>query len=262
MKLRLHARPGPTVIMRLMERQMPLLVRGAGDLDIVLDHRQSEQFETYFRELADWNLRVNLTSVADYDGAQVRHFLDSLTVCLAAGNPLPSGTRVVDVGAGAGFPGLPLKIAFPDICLSLVEATGKKADFLSHLTEKLGLGGVDVLRGRAEGLAHEPSLRESFDLAVSRGVARLSTLAELTLPFCRKGGALITLKHGGPSSKIQGELAAAAHALEALGGQIGALHSVNVAGLEDNRVVLRVDKTGPTPERYPRRPGIPAKRPL
>ena len=241
---------------------MLLLVRGAGDLGIDLDRRQIEQFETYFRELADWNRRVNLTSVADYAGVQIKHFLDSLTVCLAVGKPLPMGTRMVDVGTGAGFPGLPLKIAFPDIRLSLLEATGKKADFLSYLTEKLDLDGVDVLRGRAEELAHEPGLRESFDLAISRGVARLSTLAELTLPFCKTGGASVTLKHGGPSSKIQGEIAGAAHALEALGGRIGGLHSVSVAGLEDNRVVLRVDKTGPTPDRYPRRPGIPAKRPL
>ena len=241
---------------------MPLLVHGAEDLGIDLDRLQIEQFETYFNGLADWNRRVNLTSVTDYAGVQTKHFLDSLTVCLAAGNPLPSGIRLVDIGAGAGFPGLPLKIAFPDIRLSLVEATGKKADFLSYLTKKLGLDGVDVLRGRAEDLAHEPNLRESFDLAVSRGVAQLSTLAELTLPFCETRGALITLKHGGPSSKIQGELAGATHALEALGGRIGELHPVNVAGLEDNRIVLRVDKTGPTPERYPRRPGIPAKRPL
>ena len=241
---------------------MPLLAQGAKDLGISLDRRQVEQFETYFRELADWNRKVNLTSIADYEGVQTKHFLDSLTVCLAAGNPLPSGTRAVDIGAGAGFPGVPLKIAFPDIQLSLVEATGKKADFLSYLTEKLDLSGVDVLRGRAEELAHQPDLRESFDLAVSRGVAKLSTLAELTLPFCKTGGALITLKHDGPSSNIQGELAAAAHALEALGGRIDKLHPVNVAGLADNRVVLRVEKTGPTPPRYPRRPGIPAKRPL
>ena len=241
---------------------MPLLAQGAEDLSISLDRFQIEQFETHFRELADWNRRMNLTSVADYAGVQTKHFLDSLTVCLAAGNPLPSGIRLVDIGAGAGFPGVPLKIAFPDIRLSLVEATGKKADFLSYLTKNLGLDSVDVLRGRAEDLAHEPSLRESFDLAVSRGVARLSILAELTLPFCKIGGASIALKHGGPSSKLQGELAAAAHALETLGGRIEGLHPVNVAGLEDNRVVLRLDKTGPTPERYPRRPGIPAKRPL
>ena len=237
---------------------MPLLARGAEDLGIRLDYRQIERFETYFHELADWNRRANLTSVIDYDGVQTKHFLDSLTVCLAAGNPLPAGTRVVDVGAGAGFPGLPLKIAFPDICLCLVEATGKKTDFLDHLTGKLRLDNVDVCHGRAEELAHEPALRESFDLAVSRGVARLSTLAELTLPLCKTGGASVTLKHGG----IESELANAANALETLGGRIAGLHPVNVTGLLDNRVVLRVDKAGPTPDRYPRRPGIPTKRPL
>ena len=241
-----------------MERGMTLLAEGALELGIRLDDGQLGLFETYYRELACWNRRVNLTSVADRRGAQVKHFLDSLTVCLAAGKPLPEGLRVIDVGAGAGFPGLPLKIAFPGIRLALVDSVGKKTAFLRHLTAALELSGVEAHTGRAEELAHDTRMREAFDLAVSRGVAKLATLAEYTLPFCRTGGMSVALKHGG----LEGETAAAARSLEVLGGRLKGLHPVEVAGLADNRVVVAVEKTGPTPPRYPRRPGMPARRPL
>ena len=241
-----------------MEHKMRLLAEGSRELGIILDDRQIGQFETYYTELAEWNQQVNLTSVVAYEEVQVKHFLDSLTVCLAAGQPLPPGTRLIDIGAGAGFPGLPLKIAFPDIALTLVESVGRKAEFLRSLTAILGFDDTDVHSARAEQLAHQPELRAAFDLVVSRGVAKLATLAEYTLPFCDTDGKLITLKHGG----IEGELEAAERSLSMLGGRIKALHPVTLPGLEDNRVVLEVENLGPTPDRYPRRPGMPAKRPL
>ncbi|MCH8351364.1 MAG: 16S rRNA (guanine(527)-N(7))-methyltransferase RsmG [Chloroflexi bacterium] len=237
---------------------MEILAQSSQELGIFLTPMQLEQFQVYHEELAEWNQRVNLTSVVERREVQVKHFLDSFTVCLALPGGLNSSIKVVDVGAGAGFPGLPLKIAFPEIQLSLVESVGKKAAFLEHMVSVLGLSGVDVYTGRAETLAHEPELRESFDLAVTRGVAKLATLAEYTLPFCRTGGKVVALKHGG----IEGELAAAAHALEVLGGRLGEVRPVDVSGLTDNRVVVTVEKTGITPEQYPRRPGMPAKRPL
>ena len=238
---------------------MEILNEGAKELGIRLTSLQLDQFETYFRELADWNQRMNLTSVVEYEEVQVKHFLDSLTVVLAVPGGLGGGLEsVIDVGAGPGFPGLPLKLVYPDLRLALVESVGKKTDFLKHLVSTLGLSGVEVYTGRAERLAHQPELREAFDLVVTRALARLPVLAEYTLPFCVTGGVMVALKHGG----IDAELAGAAHALEELGGRMRKVTPVEVTGLTDNRILVAVDKIGSTPERFPRRPGIPAKRPL
>lgn len=244
---------------------MKLLEQGAGSMGICLSGGRLEQFELYYRELAEWNRRANLTAITGYEETQVRHFLDSLTVCLAFrsddGQPLdglPGVERVIDVGSGAGFPGLPLKLAFPDIELHLVESVGKKTDFLEHVAGLLGLEEVIIHQGRAENLARMPELRETFDLALVRGVARMSLLLEYTLPFCRVGGRAVAHKHGG----LNDELAEAEHALSELGGRFVATHPVTLEGLTDNRVVVSFEKTAPTPERYPRRVGIPAKRPL
>ena len=236
---------------------MELLGQGAAELGVELSTDQLERFETYYLELADWNQRVNLTAITGRHRVQVQHFLDSLTVILAISGGPPSAMRLVDVGTGAGFPGLPLKLAFPWIRLTLVESVGKKARFLEHIVKLLGLSDVEILTGRAEHLAHQANLRESFDLAVSRGVARMSTLLEYTLPFCCVGGRVALLKRG-----IEAELAGAVHALETLGGRRGETYPVEVSGLNDGRVVVAVVKVGPTPDQYPRRPGMPAKRPL
>ena len=240
---------------------MKPLAEGARGLGINLSSGQLEQFEIYYRELTDWNERANLTAITGYEEAQVRHFLDSLTVCLPyreAEEGLPSTIRVVDVGSGAGFPGLPLKLAFPDLELHLIESVGKKTAFLEHICGALGLDEVTVHTGRAETLAREPELRDGFDLALVRGVARMSLLLEYALPFCRVGGKTVALKHGG----LETELAEAEFALSELGGKIVGVFPVSLPGLTDNRVAAAFEKVAPTPERYPRRVGIPAKRPL
>lgn len=237
---------------------MTLLAEGAARLGIRLTPGQLAQFGVYRRELADWNRRVNLTSITGCEEVQTKHFLDSLTVCLAVGAPLPDGYTAADVGSGAGFPGLPLKLAFPGMTLHLMESAGKKTAFLRHIVESLGLDGVTVHTGRAEALARDPALRDSCDLALVRGVARLPLLLEYALPFCRPGGRAVALKHGPPER----ELLASQNALDELGGCHAGTYPVTLAGLTDNRVVLSFEKTGPTPERYPRRTGIPAKRPL
>ena len=244
-----------------MAQPMKLLAEGAKELGINLSAGQLEQFELYYRELAEWNQRANLTAITGYEEAQVRHFLDSLTVCLPyreAAEGLPRTIRVVDVGSGAGFPGLPLKLAFPDLELHLIESVGKKTAFLEHLSIVLGLDSVTIHTGRAEALAREPELRGSFDLALVRGVARLSLLLEYALPFCHVGGKTVALKHGG----LETELAESKIALSELGGRNAGVFPVSLPGLTDNRVAVAFEKVAPTPERYPRRVGIPAKRPL
>ena len=244
---------------------MTLLAEGAQALGISLSEDQLRQFELYYRELTAWNQRANLTSITGYDETQVRHFLDSLTACLpfleGGGRPmegLPGVERVVDVGSGAGFPGLPLKLVFPELELHLIESVGKKTAFLGHIVEALDLEGATVHTGRAEALAREPGLRESFDLALVRGVARLPLLLEYALPFCRTGGKTVALKHGG----LEAELAQAEFALAELCGRRADVFPVALGGLTDDRVVVSFEKVAPTPERYPRRVGIPAKRPL
>ncbi len=241
-----------------MAQRMETLAQGAEEVGAFLTGEQLDQFETYYQELAQWNRRVNLTSITGYQEVQVGHFLDSLTVCLAAPESLSSSSRDVDVGAGGGFPGLPQKLALHGIHLVLLESAGKKATFLEHVVSLLELDGVEVLTGRAEDLAHRPELRESFDLALARGLARLPVLLEYSLPFCRVGGKTVAHKHGG----LDKELKSAARALETLGGRLVSEVPVQVTGLTDNRVLVVVEKVAATPNRYPRRAGVPAKRPL
>ena len=245
-----------------MRERMELLNTGASQLDLSLSELQLDQFETYFQELSDWNKRANLTAIVEYEAVQVKHFLDSLTVCLTARDILAgsaqTSTRVMDVGSGAGLPGLALKLAFPEIELTLVESVAKKTAFLTHMLEKLGLDGVSVHTGRAESLAREPDLRDSFDLVVVRALAKLPLLLELCLPFCKSGARLVALKHGGDWSEQE----SATNALKELGGQIERVSTVLVEGLTDDRIVISVEKTKPTPANYPRAVGIPGKRPL
>ena len=236
---------------------MEILAAGAGELGLALSPRQLGQFQTYYSELAEWNRRINLTAITGCGEVQVRHFLDSLTALLALPKPPRAGLRLADVGSGGGFPGLPLKLALPEIHLTLIESTGKKARFLERVVDLLGLGGVEVVAERAETAARRGELRESFDATASRGVARLSTLLEYTLPFCRLGGRVVLLRRG-----VEEELAGAARALETLGGSLAGVYPVRVSGLADGRVIVAVDKKRSTPEHYPRRPGAPAKRPL
>ena len=241
-----------------MNGRMEKLASGAAELDLHLSGKQLDQFETYFSELVSWNERVNLTSITDYGEVQAKHFLDSLTVCLAAGDELKAGVRIIDIGSGAGFLGVALKVAFPEITVELLDSVGKKTAFLYHLIASLGLDGVVVHTGRAEVLGHEPGMREAFDLALVRGVAKLPLLLEYALPFCRLGGKVVAWKHGA----LERELAGAAHALDELGGKLAGVYPVKLEGLTDNRVVVAFEKVTPTPERYSRRTGIPAKRPL
>jgi 16S rRNA (guanine527-N7)-methyltransferase len=238
---------------------MEKLKAGVQKLRLHLSPRQLEQFEVYYQELVDWNKRMNLTSITGYEEVQIRHFLDSLTVTLAIKSPLRDESfRVIDVGTGAGLPGIPLKILWPGIRLVLLEATTKKAEFLHHLNSELGLDNVEVVVGRAEEVAHNVQYREKFDLVLSRAVAPLPTLAELTLPFGTVGGSFVAQKKGG----IEAELNNASRAITRLGGKLREVKEIDPEELSDERLLVIIDKVKSTPSEYPRRPGIPAKRPI
>ena len=234
---------------------LPLLRRGLDDLGLVLDSHKLHQFQSYYQELMAWNQRMNLTAVKDYEGVQVRHFLDSLTA--APYMPDEAGS-LLDIGTGPGFPGVPLKIAFPHLKLVLVDSVGKKTGFLEHLVRELGLSEVEVRTGRAEDLALHPPYREAFDAVVTRGVARMRVLMELTLPFCRNGGVVLTWKKG----ELDPEISLSLHAMDVLGGKLRQVATVDAAGLRDGRVLVVVDKLKSSPAKFPRRPGLPQKRPL
>jgi len=238
---------------------MQYLCSGAARLGLKLNSHQLEQFQTYYRELIDWSRRINLTTITEPKEVQLKHFLDSLSVIPAFKQPVISeNLSLIDIGSGAGFPGLPLKIALPDIKLVLLEATGKKAAFLRHLTQKLNLDDVEVLAGRAEDIARQVQYRQRFDIVLSRAVAALPTLAELTLPFCAIGGRIVIQKKG----DIIDEVSRAAKAIEILGGSQSEVKKVELAELADDRYLVIIDKVAPTPAKYPRRPGMPSKRPI
>ena len=245
-----------------MAKRMELLKKGAIELGVTLSDRQLDQFEIYFHQLTEWNKRANLTAIIEYDAVQVKHFLDSLTVWLTAKEVLESSAsrpiRVMDVGSGAGLPGLALKIAFPDIQLALVESVAKKTSFMRHVIDTLNLEGVSVYTGRAEELARGNDLRDRFDMVVVRALAKLPLLLEFGLPFCKTDGCLVAFKYGGDGTE-QDE---AANALSDLNGFIERVSTVRLEGLTDDRVVILIRKTGATPKRYPRSVGVPGKRPL
>jgi len=236
---------------------MDRLIAGAKKLGLQLSPRQLEQFHLYYQELIDWNQRVNLTAIIDYEEVQIKHFLDSLTVTLAW-QPRNTDLRLIDVGTGAGIPGLPIKILFPQIKLVLLEATAKKAAFLHYLHRKLELDNVEIVIGRAEEVAHRAQYREKFDVVLSRGVAPLPTLVELTLPFSTIGGSFIAQKKG----SIDLEISQADKAISQLGGKLQEVKRIDLEEFTDKRWLIVIDKVSPTPKLYPRRPGIPAKKPL
>jgi 16S rRNA (guanine527-N7)-methyltransferase len=208
---------------------------------------------------------MNLTRITDYEAVQTKHFLDSLSCLLvieqAWGLPAKEtdpALQAIDVGSGGGFPGVPLKIACPALGLTLLEATGKKADFLRYLVERLGLTDVTVINARAEEVGQDREHREQYDLALARALAEIATLAELTLPLVRAGGLVIAQKGEDPAAEVK----TAQRAIVNLGGQVQEIMPVAIPGLEGRRHLVTLKKVSSTPAKYPRRPGIPAKRPI
>ncbi len=229
---------------------------GLEALGICLNEFQLKQFMRYYALLVEWNSFMNLTAITEYDEVCTKHFLDSLSLCKAL--DCTQELTVIDVGTGAGFPGIPLKIAFPNLSITLLDSLGKRVNFLKEVIGALGLEGIEAIHGRAEDYAKPNMLREQFDVCVSRAVANLSSLSEYCIPYVKVGGLFISYK----SEKLAEEKAAAEHAVSLLGGEF--LEQVEFylpnSDIYRNLVVIKKGKC--TPKKYPRKAGVPTKEPL
>ncbi len=225
-------------------------------IGITLSPFQLSLLEIYKRELDSWSDRYNLTAIHEPELIRVKHFLDSFSPWLVMKNtPIK---RLIDIGTGAGFPGIPLKIILPDTEVVLVDSVNKKTDFCQHIIASLNLKGIQVIHDRVEHLAREKNFRESFDWAVARAVARLSTLSEYMLPFVKVGGRMLAMKGDqGPSETQQ-----AHQAVKLLGGELQQVKRVTLPGVPEDRYLITIEKKVTTPEKYPRRVGVPAKKPI
>lgn len=229
---------------------------------VSLTEKQLTQFICYYEMLADWNERMNLTAITEYEDVIKKHFVDSLSIVKAFEGdnffPEAEGMTLIDVGTGAGFPGLALKIAFPALKVTLLDSLNKRIQFLDAVIRELGLEGVRTVHGRAEDYARAEGLRESFDLCVSRAVARLSTLSEYCLPFVRQGGMFVAYK----SEKVSEEIESAAKAIALLGGRMQRQTEFSLPNSDIYRNLILIKKVKPSPGRYPRKAGLPGREPL
>lgn len=221
-----------------------------------LTDKQLGQFSLYERYLQEWNQDINLTAICDTDGIRQKHFLDSISVMKVLRKQ--SVHSMIDVGTGAGFPGVVLKILLPDIQLTLVESIGKKVQFCEFIANELGMTQVSVIKARAEELGQAPEHREKYDVAIARAVAELSILSEYLLPFVKRGGKMVAQK----GDKGPVETHNAQNAIQLLGGKVKYMHQVTLPGVVEERYLIEIEKVASTPEQYPRRVGVPAKRPL
>jgi len=225
-------------------------------LDYGLSENQSEQFEKYFELLIEWNEKINLTAITEENEVITKHFIDSL-MCFKSG-VVADGASVIDVGTGAGFPGIPMKICSSSLNVTLLDSLSKRLNFLNEVIDKLELKNITTVHARAEDGGNDSALRERFDIAVSRAVANLATLSELCLPFVKVGGYFISMK--GPGA--QEEIKEAKGAIKILGGKVESVipYEIPATDLSHNLVIIK--KISPTPKKYPRSAPKPAKMPL
>ena len=236
---------------------METWITTAQDLfNIELTPGQQEQFRIYEQLLLDWNSKINLTAVRDPEGIRIKHFLDSLSCVPVLGDM--NGKSLIDIGTGAGFPGIPLRIFYPEMRLTLVDSVGKKADFCRLVCDTLHLKGVKVLKNRSEELGNDKNTREKFDAASARAVAVMPVLCEYLLPLVKVGGIMLAQK----GESAPEELRSAETALRKLGGGEPSLSEVLLPGVEGTRYLVKIPKVRPTPAGYPRRTGLPLKKPI
>lgn len=233
-----------------------ILERAVAGFDLVLADTQKQSFLTYYQLLIEWNSFMNLTAITDFEEVCMKHFADSLSLCQAIDCTKPM--KVIDIGTGAGFPGIPLKIMYPDMDIVLLDSLGKRVKFLNEVISTLHLDKITAIHGRAEDFAKPGSMRESFDLCVSRAVANLSTLSEYCLPYVKVGGHFISYK----SEKINEESIAAKHAIGLLGGKVTGQREFMLPESDIYRNLFIIEKVKETPKKYPRKAGLPAREPL
>ncbi len=233
------------------------------ELHIVLSDIQFNQFLTYYDLLVEKNKVMNLTAITEFDEVMKKHFIDSLSLVKVC--DLKGSISVIDVGTGAGFPGVPLKIAFPDLHLTLLDSLNKRVGFLQEVIEKLELQNVQAIHGRAEDFAKPDQMRESFDLCVSRAVANLSVLSEYCLPYVKVGGKFISYKSDKVNMESEGnktEIMEAEHAISVLGGKLAVQKEFTLPSSDIYRNLVVIEKNRPTPKQYPRKAGTASKKPL
>lgn len=239
-----------------MERETAYIIDEMNKLGISLTEQQSEQLYEYYRLLVEWNSFMNLTGITEFSEVVQKHFVDSLSIVKVKN--MNDVDNLIDVGTGAGFPGLPLKIVFPHLKVTLLDSLNKKIDFLNAVIEKTGLTGIETIHGRAEDFAKPGLKREIYDLCVSRAVANLATLSEYCLPYVKIGGEFIPYKSG----EVADELQDAKSAVFLLGGKVESCENFDLPGSDIHRSLVRIKKVGGCPKKYPRKAGMPSKVPL
>lgn len=225
---------------------------------ITLSDTQKEQFLKYYELLVEWNGFMNLTAITEFDDVMKKHFADSLSLVKAYSQIRTEKLKVIDIGTGAGFPGIPLKIVFPQIELTLLDSLQKRLKFLQEVIDQLGLGEVELIHGRAEDFCKPSMKREQYDLCVSRAVANLATLSELCLPYVKVGGKFIPYK----SEKAEEEVKAAKKAIGLLGGEVKDQIEFELPESNIGRTFVVIEKKSATPKKFPRKAGMPAKEPI
>ena len=235
-----------------------LMNEGLEEISLTLSEQQKEQFFQYYEMLIEWNKVMNLTAITELDEVVTKHFMDSLLLVKVIADIQEKPYKCIDVGTGAGFPGIPLKIAFPNLKITLLDYLNKRVGFLNEVINKLGLEDIHAVHGRAEDFGRDGKFREQYDLCVSRAVANMSTLSEYCIPFVKKDGYFIPYKSG----KVEEELKQAESAVKKLGGELNPVVMHLLPGTDVERTFIPVKKMGITSKKYPRKAGLPSKEPL
>lgn len=237
---------------------MDLMKKDLEEFNILLNEQQINQFYKYYELLKEWNSFMNLTTIIEFDEVLKKHFVDSLSLVKVIPDLSQKDYSLIDIGTGAGFPGIPLKIVFSNLKITLLDSLNKRVQFLNEVINQLGLENITVIHGRAEDFAKPDKLRESFEICVSRAVANLTTLSEYCIPFVKKGGYFISYK----SEKITEEFDHAKNAIYLLGGKFERQNEFLLPGSDIYRNLFVIKKVGVTPARFPRKAGVPSKEPL